>query len=148
MIISMLLAHLVGDYVLQWDALARWKGASIKGAAFHGSIVLAVTLLFAVLIDPAWWPWAVLIGLAHIAIDATWVGLNRRFAPRSGMYGLVRLLTDQTLHFAVIVCALFASGYAAPTTLLSTAVSEVQTHRAWAIALSYVLISMPAWIFI
>ena len=53
MIIAMLLAHMVGDYVLQWDALARWKGAAIKGAAFHGAIVLAVTLLFAVLIDPA-----------------------------------------------------------------------------------------------
>jgi hypothetical protein len=64
------------------------------------------------------------------------------------MYGLVRLLTDQTLHFVVILCALFASGYAAPATLFSTAVSEVQTHRTWAIALGYVLISMPAWIFI
>jgi hypothetical protein len=148
MIIAMLLAHLVGDYVLQWEALARWKGASIKGAICHGSIVLVVTLLFAVLIDPGWWPWAALVGLAHIVIDASWVGFNRRFAARSGMYGLVRLLIDQTLHFAVILCALFASGYATPTTLFSTAVSEVQTHRAWAIALGYVLISMPAWIFI
>src|SRR5512143_1827886 len=148
MIIAMLLAHLVGDYVLQWDALARWKGASIKGAAFHGSIVLAVTLLFALLIDPAWWPWAVLIGLAHIAIDASWVGLNRRFAPHSGMYGLMRLLIDQTLHFAVILFALFASGYTAPATLVNTAVNEVQTHRMLAIALGYVLSSMPAWIFI
>jgi hypothetical protein len=148
MIIAMLLAHLTGDYVLQWDALARWKGVSIKGAAVHGSIVLAVTLLFAMLIDPGWWPWAMLIGLAHIVIDASWVFFNRRFAAHSGMYGLVRLLTDQTLHFAVIVFALFASGYAAPATLFNTALSEVQTHRAWAIALGYVLVSMPAWIFI
>ena len=66
MIIAMLLAHLMGDYVLQWDALAAWKGRAVKGALFHGSIVLAVTLLFAVLIDPAWWPWALLIGLTHI----------------------------------------------------------------------------------
>jgi hypothetical protein len=148
MIIAMLLAHLMGDYVLQWDALARWKGASVKGAACHGLIVSAVTLLFAVLIDPAWWPWALLIGLAHIVIDASWVVFNRRFTPRSGLYGLVRLLTDQTLHFAVILFALFASGYATPATLFSTAVNEVQTHRAWAIALGYALISMPAWIFI
>ena len=147
MIIAMLLAHMVGDYVLQWDALARWKGASIKGAAVHGSIVLAVTVLFAMLIDPAWWPWAFLIGLTHIAIDASWVGLNRRFASR-GMYGLMRLLIDQTLHFAVILCALCASGYATPATLFSTAAVEVQTHRMWAIALGYVLVSMPAWIFI
>ncbi len=148
MIIAMLLAHLTGDYVLQWEALARWKGVSIKGAICHGSIVLSVTLLFAVLIDPGWWPWAALIGLAHIVIDASWVPANRRFAARSGMYGLTRLLIDQTLHFAVIACALLASGYTAPGTLLNTALSEVQTHRAWAIALGYVLVSMPAWIFI
>jgi hypothetical protein len=148
MIIAMLLAHLVGDYVLQWDGLARWKGAAVKGAACHGSIVLAVTLLFAVLIDPGWWPWALLIGLAHIVIDASWVVINRRFAPRSGLYGLARLLIDQALHFAVILFALFASGYVTPMGLPETIASEVQTQRAWAIALGYVLISMPAWIFI
>jgi hypothetical protein len=148
MIIAMLLAHLMGDYVLQWDALARWKGASVKGAACHGAIVLAVTLLFAMLIDPAWWPWALLIGMAHIVIDASWVVFNRRYTPCSGLYGLARLLTDQTLHIAVILCALFASGYVTPTGLPGSIGHEVQTQRLWAIALGYVVISMPAWIFI
>jgi hypothetical protein len=147
MIIAMLLAHLLGDYVLQWDKLAAWKGRAVKAAVFHGSIVLAVTLLFAVLIDPAWWPWALLIGLTHMVIDASWVTLNRRFASR-GMYGLVRLLTDQTLHLAVIVGAIILSGYATPIGLPGTFVTEVQTHRLWAIALGYVLVSLPAWIFI
>jgi hypothetical protein len=147
MIIAMLLAHMVGDYVLQWDALARWKGAAIKGAVFHGAIVLAVTLLFAMLIDPGWWPWALLIGLTHIAIDASWVGLNRRFASR-GRYGLMRLLIDQTLHLGVIVGAVVASGHAAPADLPAAIAAEVQLHRPWAIALGYVLVSMPAWIFI
>ena len=148
MIIAMLLAHLMGDYVLQWDALARWKGASVKGAACHGSIVLVVTLLFAVLIDSSWWPWALLIGLAHIVIDASWAVFSRRYRPHSGIYGLVRLLIDQSLHFAVILFALFASGYVTPIGLPGSIVSEVQTQRLWAIALAYVLISMPAWIFI
>jgi len=148
MIIAMLLAHLTGDYILQWEALARWKSVSIKGAACHGSIVLAVTLLFAILIDPAWWLWALLIGLAHIIIDASGVLFNHRFAPRSGMYGLVRLLIDQTLHFTVILCALFASGYVTPDGLPGTIVNKIQTQRAWAVALGYMLVSMPAWIFI
>lgn len=148
MIIAMLLAHLTGDYLLQWDALARWKGASAKGAACHGFIVLLVTVLFAVLIDPAWWPWALLIGLTHIVIDVSWVLFNRRFMPRSGLYGLVRLLTDQTLHFTVILFALIASGYVTARGLPAAIVNEVQTHRMWAFALGYVLISMPTWIFI
>jgi hypothetical protein len=148
MIIAMLLAHLTGDYVLQWDALARWKGASVKGAACHGLIVAAVTLLFAVLIDPGWWPWALLIGAAHIVIDCFWVVFNRRYVPRSGLYGLARLLIDQSLHFAVIFFALIASGHVTPIGLPGSIVQEVQTHRLWAIALGYVLISMPTWIFI
>src|SRR5512136_3098824 len=114
MIIAMLLAHLMGDYVLQWDALARWKGAAVKGAACHGAIVSAVTLLFAELIDPAWWPWAVLIGLAHIAIDSFWVVFNRRVVIPHGRYGLVRFLIDQTLHLAVIFGAIRLSGYTSP----------------------------------
>ncbi len=126
MIIAMLLAHLTGDYVLQWEALARWKSVSIKGAVFHGLIVLAVTLFFAVLIEPAWWPWAMLIGLSHIAIDASWVGLNRRFASR-GMYGLLRLLLDQTLHLGVIAGATVASGYATLPGLPGTIAAEAPT---------------------
>ena len=57
-----------------------------------------------------------LIGLTHIAIDASWVGLNRRFASR-GRYGLTRLLIDQTLHLGVIVGAAIASGYTTPQEL-------------------------------
>jgi len=148
MIIAMLLAHLVGDYILQWDTLAAWKARSVTGAAAHGSIVLAVTLLFAVLIDPAWWPWAVLIGLAHIAIDAGWVVFNRRVVVRHGCYGLLRFLIDQTLHLVVIFGAISLSGYTNSLGLPGMIGMEVQTHRAWAIALGYVLISLPAWIFI
>ncbi len=148
MIIAMLLAHLVGDYVLQWESLANWKSRSVTGAVFHGSIVLAVTVVFALLIDPAWWPWALFIGLVHTVIDANWVWVNRRVASRSGLYGLVRLLTDQMLHFVAIGMALLVSGYVTPGTLPQTMAHEVQTQRLWTIALGYVLISMPTWIFI
>ena len=148
MIIAMLLAHLVGDFVLQWDALAAWKGRSVTGAACHGSIVLAVTLLFAVLIDPAWWPWALLIGCTHIALDASWVMFNRRVVVRHGRYGLVRLLIDQALHLAVIFGAIILSGYTQLIGLPGMIGMEIQTQRLWAIALGYVLITLPAWIFI
>ncbi len=148
MIIALLLAHMVGDYVLQPDALARWKARSITGAALHGSIVLVVTLLSAVLVDSTWWPWALFIGLTHIAIDAGWVPLNRRFSARNDLYGLVRLLSDQMLHLTVIAFALCASGYLVPSSMIKTIVNEVETHRLWVVALGYVFISLPAWIFI
>jgi hypothetical protein len=89
-----------------------------------------------------------LIGFTHIAIDASWVVFNRRWAARNGLYGLVRLLTDQTLHLVMIFGAIILSGYASPIGLPETIATEVQSHRMWAIALGYVLISLPAWIFI
>ncbi len=55
MIISMFLAHLVGDYILQWDALALAKSREFKGVLLHSIIIFIVTftqdcmLLFALL---------------------------------------------------------------------------------------------------
>jgi len=36
MVIAMLFAHFVGDYVLQWDSLARWKASLSRGPACTG----------------------------------------------------------------------------------------------------------------
>ena len=92
MIIAMLLAHLVGDYILQWDALAYRKSREIRGVLLHGGIVTAVTVLFALPFDAAWWPWALGIGVIHTAIDGGWLWVNRRWqaAQRSGRYPIVR----------------------------------------------------------
>jgi hypothetical protein len=143
----MLLAHMVGDYVLQWT---RWRAGKAQRSR-RGPPRLdragGDPVVRPLIVDPGWWPWAFLIGLTHVAIDASWVGFNRRFASR-GMYGLLRLLIDQMLHLGVIVGAVMASGYVTPQGLPGAIAAEVQTHRMWAIALGYVLISMPAWIFI
>ena len=40
MIAAMLLAHIVADYVLQWDGLVRWKSERLSGVVVHGGIVL------------------------------------------------------------------------------------------------------------
>ena len=70
MIIAMFLAHLVGDYVLQWDALAQWKSRELRGVIVHSVVLFAVTALFAFVIEPGWWAGVLLIGLSHFAVDA------------------------------------------------------------------------------
>jgi hypothetical protein len=57
MVTAMLLAHLVGDFILQFDSVARWKSESFTGVVVHSLIVTAVTPLFGLAVDPAWWPW-------------------------------------------------------------------------------------------
>ena len=44
MITSMFLAHLVGDYILQWDSLAMWKSREYKGVLAH-TLVVSLSLL-------------------------------------------------------------------------------------------------------
>jgi hypothetical protein len=146
MIIAMLLAHLVGDYILQWDALAQRKSREIKGVVQHGSIVTAVTVMFALPFDAAWWPWALGIGAIHTAIDAGWLWVNRRYQIKSGRYPIVRLMLDQALHLSVIAFALIASGLI--TSPLHDLLATAITHRWLSVALAYAFITLPAWILI
>jgi Protein of unknown function (DUF3307) len=145
MVIAMFLAHLVGDYVLQWDSLAIWKGRALKGALTHGGIVTLITLAFAWWVAPAWWPWALGIGLIHTAIDALWL-LNRRLPVESQLPPLPRFVIDQILHFSVIILALVLSGYSSLTGLLATMVAEMQSDRLLAYVFGYVALTMPAWV--
>jgi hypothetical protein len=147
MIIAMLLAHLVGDYILQGDALARRKSREIKGVLLHGGIVTATAVLFALPFDAAWWSWASGIGLAHTAIDAGWLWVNRRRQIRSGHYPIVRLMIDQALHLGVIAIALIASG-AITTNPIHDLAATMIAHRWLSVALGYVFITLPAWILI
>ncbi len=125
MIIAMLLAHLVGDYVLQWDKLAAWKSRAVKGAVAHGLIVLTVTVLFALPFEVAFVPYALFIGLTHIAVDAFQPWLGRRVPLNGpGLFGLGRLLLDQAVHFSLITLALIWGGYVTLPTLVQTHARE------------------------
>ncbi len=149
MVIAMFLAHLIGDYVLQWDRLAAWKSREVKGAALHGFVVLAVTWLFSWLIDPGWWPYALFIGLTHVAVDSLQPWLGRR-VPLSGpgLFGLGRLLIDQAIHLTVILLALAWSGYVTLSTLTADMLTALQSDQLMVYVLGYVFLAMPAWILV
>ena len=103
MVIAMYLAHLVGDYILQWDALARWKSRELNGVLAHGMIVLVVTWLLSLPFDAGWWPWALVIGLTHTAVDAATLWLGKRIPLQgNGALALSRYLIDQWVHFGII----------------------------------------------
>ncbi len=150
MVVAMLLAHLVGDYILQWDTLAQRKSREIKGVLLHGGIVTVVTVLFALPLDGDWWPWALGIGLVHTTIDAGWLWLGRRWrtSNQSGRYPIVRLFIDQLLHVSVIAAALIASGAIGVDGLLRNLAAMFAEYRWLSVALGYVFITLPAWILI
>ncbi|MCP4427895.1 MAG: DUF3307 domain-containing protein [Chloroflexi bacterium] len=142
MTIAMLLAHLVGDYILQWDSLALWKSRELKGVLAHGLIVTFVTFLFILPFDPTWVYGAAFISVAHILIDA----VQLRFKPP--IPPLFRFILDQIAHFAVIILALTAGGYLVLPTLTADFVAILQDDRLLLYALGYAFITMPAWVLV
>lgn len=149
MMIAMVLAHLVGDYVLQWDQLAVWKSREVKGAVAHGLIVLAVTVLFALPFDVAFVPYAVFIGLTHTLVDALQPWLGRRVPLNGpGLFGLGRLLLDQLVHLSLITMALVWGGYVSWSTLGADLLSALHTDPSLTILLGYIFLAMPAWVLV
>ena len=144
MIISMFLAHLVGDYVLQWDNLAKWKGENIAGVLVHGLVVTIVTFLFILPFQPLWWQGALFISVCHILIDLSQLPLTKR--PGSGVFPLTRFTIDQVLHTAVILLALYTGGFFEIGSFWSQVTLEIQSSPMMAYALGYTLLAMPAWV--
>ncbi len=149
MVVAMLLAHLIGDFVLQWNKLAYWKSQATMGAFVHGLLVLAVTVLLALPFDATWWPWAALIGATHIIIDTGQQWLKTR-QPQEvrGPSPLTRFLLDQAIHLGIIVIVLGATGYLdLSQPWLGVAVSW-ESQWWLLLILGYVFITMPAWVLI
>ncbi len=143
MLYLMLLAHLLGDYLLQWGSIARWKARSLSGVLVHGGIVTLTTLVCTMIVAPSWWPYALLIGLSHMAIDFV---RARRLRPKRLVWELVWYLCDQLAHLTVIVLVVTwssAGAWADPGSMLAPA-----DRRVVAYVFGYVLLLNPAWVFL
>lgn len=140
MVSAMLLAHLVGDYILQWDSLASWKSRELRGVMVHCLVVTAVTWLFSLPFDPTWW-WGVLfIGVAHLFIDA----IQLYFRPP--ISALARFTLDQVAHFLVIGLALAIGGYLRPLALAQAWQSVLHSDKLLLVLIGYAFVTMPTWV--
>lgn len=142
MIISMFLAHLVGDYILQWNSLAAWKARELKGVLAHGLVVSIVTFLFILPFQPLWIEGALFICTLHILIDASQLYIKPPIAP------LLRFGLDQLAHFIVITTALVWGGYVELGAWMGQLTAVFQNDRVWFILLIYAFITMPVWVII
>lgn len=142
MALAMFLAHLVGDFVLQWDRLALWKSRELKGVLAHGLVVTGVTWLFSLPFNPTWWHGVLFISLLHVAIDALQLRLKPSIPP------LQRFTLDQIAHFIVILIALAAGGYLNLPQETAEINAKLQSNRFLLYALGYAFITMPAWVLV
>ena len=138
MILAMILAHLVGDFILQTDKLAYWKTRDLRAIGVHGLIILFITGLFAVPFKPFWWQGVLFITITHVAIDTVQLYFKPPVAP------VIRFFIDQLLHFVTIFMALAAGGYLDFTVQQSVYGMEMETILI--VALGYAFLTMPTWV--
>ncbi|MGC9395825.1 MAG: DUF3307 domain-containing protein, partial [Anaerolineae bacterium] len=136
MLTMLILAHLLGDYLFQFDFLARWKSRSLWGVVAHGGIVTLTTIACASLVDPGWWRYAAFIGATHTLIDVVRAHLIRA---KNTTWDMVYFLLDQVIHIGIIILtvtlrpATVAGGFAV-------------APRVLAFAIGYLLLLQPAWV--
>lgn len=90
-----LLAHLVGDYLLQFGWLARQKARNIWVAMLHAAIYV---LPFFVLCHATWWQAAIIVVTHGIQDHLLWRNFNRY---ASGLEFGITVVRDNTLHMLV-----------------------------------------------
>lgn len=142
MIAAMILAHLVGDFILQWNSLAAWKARAMKGVLVHCLVLTAVTVTITFLIDPTFLPWAVFISICHFLIDAF------GFYVKLPITALGRFTVDQLAHFTAIFLALVGGGYIEIQNLNAPLVQELQSEKLMMILIGYAFVTMPAWVLV
>ncbi len=133
MFTMMLLAHVLGDYVLQTNALARWKSRSALGVVAHGLLVTIATMGCALMVVPSWWPYALLIGIIHTLIDFVRARLIVVTHPTTE---LLWYLGDQFAHLTTIGLMILVSGVQTQTEM---------THSP-GVLLAVLILLQPAWV--
>jgi hypothetical protein len=142
MIQAMFLAHLLGDYVLQSDHLARWKSRSLWGLLVHGALVTFSLWICSLPFAPDWWPYALCLGALHTLIDTVRV----KIGPTKPSTALFLFLADQATHLLTIAVALAWSGWLESRPAETAFGTWLQSGHRLTFITGYVLLSMPSWV--
>lgn len=100
LLLQLLLAHLLGDFLLQpdhWVKAKEIRKARAYQLYLHAFLHFALTMLL--VWDPYFWSWALGIALAHLLID-TWKLYAQQGRNRRNYF-----FADQALHLLVLLLA-------------------------------------------
>ena len=145
MILSILLSHLVGDYILQWDKLAYWKSHKLSGVLAHCLVVSLTTFAFVLPFQPYWWEGALLISVIHLFIDVVQLPITQR-PNSSGIFAVTRFLLDQAAHFLTMAAVLVWGGYIDLLAPVASVMSEIQQYPMMVYLIAYAGLAMPVWV--
>jgi hypothetical protein len=140
--LRLLLAHMLGDFVAQPKALVAMKRKGWRGIILHSAIVTALTAALAWGQLPHWWAWTLFLGMTHAFIEHF-----RTFYVKDGSRGgLYHFLLDQAAHLGVIVFIAAVSVLWRPAELVSffNGTASVESRlMVYLIALIFLVWSVP-----
>jgi hypothetical protein len=122
---SLILGHLIGDFVLQTIDLVRLKGHSWKGLLLHSGIVVVSCGLCLWSNFPTWWPWLIPLFLLHVGTDWAKVALSRRVTGWKTRF----FFLDQAAHLAVSVLVILLQAGGWPYHSLADAIGAGAANR-------------------
>ena len=100
---KMILAHLLGDFVLQPKSWVEKRKTSILYLAYHLAVHTGLLLLFFINDLPAQWENILFLIAAHLAIDSLKIGVESRWK----INPILIFTADQVLHFISIFAVYF-----------------------------------------
>jgi hypothetical protein len=140
--LRLLLAHMLGDFVTQPLMLVAMKRKGWRGIILHSAIVTALTAALAWGQFPHWWVWTLFLGITHAFIEHF-----RTFYVQDGSRGgLYHFLLDQAAHLGVIVFIAAVSVHWQPVELASlfNGTASVESRLiVYLIALIFLVWSVP-----
>jgi len=106
-VFSLLIAHLIGDFVLQNDWMAKGKSTSFKKLAVHIIVYTMVLAFFAFPLSQGSMMGAITFvlfnGLMHMATDfVTSKAVAKAFADGDTHGGFLVIGIDQTFHYFIL----------------------------------------------
>ena len=139
-LIKLIAAHLLGDFVLQSDKMCTDKFSKDSSAKYRVLIIHALiqaTLAYIFVSQWSCWIIPVVIGISHFLIDL--------IKTRSKKHDLISFLWDQTAHYCVIICLWWLMLRSLPQMDIS---EEVFSTSFWLIITAYIAILAPTSILI
>ncbi len=130
---KLLLAHLIGDFLLQptrWVVHKEAKKAASPYLYFH--VLIHFLLVLLLLWDPAYWKLALIIAVSHYLIDLCKLYANPLFR-----FPAIPFLIDQLLHLLVLYIAAYYSNFWEHSLGLINQIN-------WALVTAVVFVSFPS----
>lgn len=140
-LIKLIAAHLIGDFILQTDSICQMKYSTLRHERTRALIIHGlIQALLAYVFVGQWLNWILptIIAFSHIIIDAIKVELRKN--------GLIALLVDQAAHYMVLF-AIWWFMYL-KSGLWSGYVNTFMSLNAWMVLTSYVAVLTPTSILI